>query len=230
MSCMEHFFEDRDVMFEALAVRISERLAVAVEQKGEATFVVSGGSTPAPLFERLSMIDIPWEKITVTLADERWVPMSDKDSNEAMIMEKFLVGHAAKARMVGLYTGEPTPAEGMEACSQRLEQLPRPFDVVFLGMGNDGHTASLFPEGDNLLRALEAPEHIPCYAMNAPGAPQPRITLTLSTLLNCNDLLLICTGNQKLDVFRKAEQDGPVEELPIRAAIRSGQLSFYWAP
>ena len=230
MTCKEHFFEDRAVMFEALTVRICERLARGIEQNGQATFVVSGGSTPEPLFERLAAIDIPWDKVTITLADERWVPPSNKDSNERMIKAKFLVKHAARARFVGLYTGVPTPEEGMAACGQRIEQLHRPFDVVFLGMGNDGHTASLFPEGDHLEQALTAPADVFCYAMNAPGAPQPRMTLTLSALLDCKDLLLICTGDEKLEMYHKAQQEGPVEALPIRAAIRSGGLSVYWAP
>lgn len=219
-------------MFPQLANRIVVKLRESIAARGKASLVLSGGSSPLPLFERLSQTDLEWDKVDITLADERWVEPDDEASNERMIRTILLKGKAAKGNFIPLKTPFPTPEEGAEACQGNLEAMTRPFDVVLLGMGNDGHTASLFPGGDRLSEALDPPEGRLCMPMNAPGAPQPRITLTLPALLQCRDLVLLCTGQGKQDTFKTARGNGPVEEMPIRAVLRQKKqgIAFYWAP
>lgn len=219
-------------MFSQLSDRIRGKLSDGIAARGYASLVLSGGTSPLPLFDRMASWDVPWDKITITLADERWVDIEDDASNERMLRQHLLKGKAAAASFVSLKSDHPTPELGEPTCQQRVQAIRRPFDVVVLGMGNDGHTASLFPNGDNLCRALEADEQLLCSAMNAPGAPQPRITLTLPTLLACRDLILLCTGQAKQDVFKKALGKGEIAEMPIRGVLRQNKqsLAFYWAP
>jgi 6-phosphogluconolactonase len=148
-----------------------------------------------------------------------------------MIRETLLTGKAANARFITLYAGQATPASGEAACAASLAQVPRPFTTVMLGMGTDGHTASLFPGGDNLTHAL-ADDAPPCLGINAPGAGEPRITLSLPVLRDTDHLILLCTGEEKRAVFQKARRTGPVEDMPIRAFLSppAPRLHFYWAP
>ena len=148
-------FPDQDSLLSTIAEEVAGRLSAAVEERGSASLVVSGGRTPEALFQRLSRAEIPWSKVTVTLADERWVPESDPDSNAALVKRTLLQGRAAEARFLPLYGGEETPEAGQAACEQRLEEIERPFDLVLLGMGEDGHTASLFPGAETLQAALD---------------------------------------------------------------------------
>ena len=188
-------FPDQDSLLSTIAEEVAGRLSAAVEERGSASLVVSGGRTPEALFQRLSRAEIPWSKVTVTLADERWVPESDPDSNAALVKRTLLQGRAAEARFLPLYGGEETPEAGQAACEQRLEEIERPFDLVLLGMGEDGHTASLFPGAANLQAALDPEGTGLCLPMRAPGAAQPRMTLTLPALLNSRNRLLLITEN-----------------------------------
>ena len=227
----EHLFDHRERLFDRLTDELVKQLKTDVAQQGQASLVVSGGSTPKPLFTRLATRGLPWHKIHVTLADERWVDEKHPRSNARLVRETLLTGKAKAANFISLYTGHHTPYDGEEACAQALQALPRPFSAVLLGMGDDGHTASLFPHGDSLNLALEktAP---PCLAMNAFGADEPRITLTLPVLCDTRQLVLLCTGENKRAVFNRARREGPVIEMPVRAFFRppAPQLHFYWAP
>ena len=229
----EKRFEHRSAMFDTLAREVTESLAQAIDQRGEATLVVSGGSTPKPLFDLLSGADLDWSKVTVTLADERWVDKAHKDSNGLLIRETLLRDRAAAARFVSLKTEDPSPEQGEPELEDRLQRdLKAPLDFVLLGMGTDGHTASLFPGGDQLARALNAPGGVRCCAIRAPGAPQARMTLTAPFLLKSRQIAVLCTGETKARVFSDALAPGPKEDLPIRAILRQGRtpVTFYWAP
>lgn len=128
-----------------LADLIAANLSTSLRKRNAASLVVSGGSTPAPLFDALSTRELDWSRVTVTLADERWVPADHKDSNEALVRNRLLVGNAASAAFVSLYEPGCSPIEAQSVVAQRLGSMPLPFDVVLLGMGNDGHTASFSP-------------------------------------------------------------------------------------
>ena len=193
--------------------------------------------SPSPVWTRpvLSKLGkdrgVDWEKVRVTLVDERWVPETSDRSNAALVNETMLQGPAAVARFVPLYAGGDAPdAAALGRTASQLADLPSPFDAVILGMGSDGHTASFFPGGDNLAAALTEPG--PVVSMRAPGAGEPRVTFTLPRLLETAALYLHIEGDEKAAVLETALGDGPVEEMPIRAVLRQERvpLTIYWCP
>jgi 6-phosphogluconolactonase len=216
----DHLFETLDSLSTTLAALIAAQLRAALEARPAASLVVAGGRTPAGILARLSNETLAWDRVFVTLTDERWVGADDPASNAEMLQKTLLVGTAARARFVPLYTGAPTPDEATGSVSAGLATLPRPFDIMVLGMGDDGHTASLFPGADNLGAALAPKNGQLCIAIRAPGAPQPRITLTLPTLLDARSLFVLFTGPSKRRTYELACKSGPIEDMPIRGVLR----------
>lgn len=217
----------KEALAEKLAGDVARHLHQGIEQRGEATLVVSGGSTPAPFFKALSDIEIDWSKVKVTLADERWVPPDHESSNEKLIRECLFVNQAASATFVSLYSDVATPDDGWSVCQQVIESIDRPFDVVVLGMGDDGHTASLFPDTKGLSEACALDTEKLCWPMYPTHLKEARMTLTLAALLDCRQLILHMTGQSKSDVFNKALVDG---NLPISSVLSaaSDRLQVYW--
>ncbi len=217
---------------QALAARLAEDVAgwlqQGVEQRGSASLVVSGGSTPAPFFEALSLQQIDWQNITVTLADERWVGKDDALSNEKLVRETLLVNAAVVAKFLSLYNGAATPEDGWQACDDALRALPNPYDVVVLGMGGDGHTASLFPATDGLADACDLATNKLCWPMHPSHITEARMSLTLAALLDCRQLVLHITGEDKRQVFQKSVAG---EDLPIASVIKAAasRLKLYWS-
>jgi len=224
-------FADKPTLAKELAEAIADRIRTAIAERGSAAIAVSGGSTPGKFFNALGKTkDIEWDKVVVTLVDERWVDETSDRSNALLVNEKMLQGPAAVARFFPLYSGgdAPTP-EAIAKTNALLADLPQPFAAVILGMGNDGHTASFFPGGDTLDEALTAKG--PVVSIRAPGAGEPRVTFTLPRLLETDGLYLHIEGDEKAEVLDKALGDGPVEDMPIRAVLRSGApVSVYWCP
>jgi 6-phosphogluconolactonase len=225
-------FGDREELAQALAETVAERLSSGIAGRGIASLAVSGGSTPAKFFAALSHHeDIVWEKVVVTLVDERWVHDFSDRSNARLVKGALLRGPAIEARFVPLYSGgDELDAAAIERTNAAVADVPQPFDAVILGMGNDGHTASFFPGGDNLREALEGAG--PALAIRAPGAREPRVTLSLSRLLQTRGLYLHIEGEEKAAVLEKALADGPVEEMPVRALLRQTQtpVTVFWSP
>jgi 6-phosphogluconolactonase len=225
-------FADRDELAKALASAVADDLRAGIAQRGAASLAVSGGSTPAKFFSRLGRIkDIEWDKVIVTLVDERWVPETSDRSNANLVNTRMLQGPAAVARFVPLYQGGEAPdVTTIAEADAAIANVPDPFDAVVLGMGNDGHTASFFPGGDTLAEALNGEG--PVLALNAPGAGEPRVTLVLKKLLKTRSLYLHIEGEEKAAVLDKALADGPVEDMPIRAVLRQDEkpLTIYWCP
>ena len=223
---------DSGKLAEELATYIVNRLNKAVSERGTASLVVSGGTTPVQLFEELSDRDLPWEKVYITLADERWVEPDQKDSNEALVRSHLLKNRAAAARFVGLKTPDTTASEGEKECAERLKEIPRPFDILILGMGGDGHTASLFPGAEKLHEATSMDSGRTCMGIAPITAPHERMTLTLPTLLDSKEIIIHITGEEKRKVFEKAAGDGPETEMPIRFIIRQDKVpvTVWWAP
>lgn len=224
-------FADKPTLAKELAEAIADRIRAAIETRGQAAIAVSGGSTPGKFFQALGKTrDIDWSKVIVTLVDERWVDETSDRSNALLVNEKMLQGPAATARFFPLYSGGDSPTEAAVARTNALmAELPEPFAAVILGMGNDGHTASFFPGGDTLGDALTAEG--PTLAIRAPGAGEPRITFTLPRLLQTDGLYLHIEGDEKAAVLDTALGDGPVEDMPIRAVLRSGApVTIYWCP
>jgi 6-phosphogluconolactonase len=222
-------FKDKQQLAEALAEAVAANLKAAVKARGVASLAVSGGSTPARFFQVLSLrSDVPWEKVAITLVDERWVDESSDRSNARLVKANLLQNRAAIANFVPLYQGGATPDPVRAGRAQA--GVPQPLDVAILGMGNDGHTASFFPGGDNLEEALTAEG--PIVAITAPGAGEPRVTLTLKRLVAARALYLHIEGEEKVKTLEKAEAEGPVEDMPVRAILRQTQtpLTIYWCP
>jgi 6-phosphogluconolactonase len=222
-------FSDKQQLADALAEAIAANLKAGIAAHGKASIAVSGGTTPVAFFQALSRRDdVQWEKVTVTLVDERWVDETSDRSNARLVKQSLLQGRAAAATFVPLYQGGEVPDAAKASAAQAA--VPRPLDAAILGMGNDGHTASFFPGGDTLSEALTAEG--PVIAIRAPGAGEPRVTLTLKQLLAAKALYLHIEGEGKVETLRKAEAEGPIEDMPVRAILRqtATPLTIYWCP
>jgi len=214
----ERIFEAREALAETLARDVADELARAIEAKGRATLAVSGGTTPKLFFEKLSVIDIPWGRVSVTLVDERQVPESSERSNARRVRQHLVQNKAAAARFVPLVDNPDA------------ENIPA-FDVAVLGMGNDGHTASFFPGGDTLAEAIDAETRKRLIAITAPGAGEPRLTFTLPVLAQAGRLALHIEGAEKKQVLKQALAEGPQEDMPVRAVLRGpAPVTLYWCP
>jgi 6-phosphogluconolactonase len=169
-------FQNTSELTTHLADTITADLRRAVEARGLASLVVSGGRSPVPLFEKLRVQALDWARICVGLVDERWVEPNDPDSNERLVRENLLKDAAAAARFAGLKNAAPSPDLGAVSAWETYARVPRPFDVTVLGMGDDGHTASLFPSSPNLESALNPTAIAGCVGMRSPTPPQARIS------------------------------------------------------
>jgi 6-phosphogluconolactonase len=225
-------FTDRTSLVNELSDRIGSLLTAGITDNGQASLAVSGGSTPVELFEQLSGLDIPWQDVVITLVDERWVEPADNDSNEHLVRTHLLKNRAADATFIGMKNGATTAGAGENECEQRLHNIARPFDVLILGMGGDGHTASLFPGAEKLAAATDMNSGRNCMGIAPVTAPHERMTLTLPAILDSRQIILHITGEEKKQVLDKAMQDGPTRDMPIRFILRQQMtpVTVYWAP
>ncbi|GIZ13467.1 6-phosphogluconolactonase [Pseudomonas sp. NCCP-436] len=217
---------DAGQMAEALALRVAGALRQAIEARGSATLVVSGGRSPVAFFEALAQQSLPWAQVLVSLADERWVPVNHASSNEALVRRHLLRGAAAEARLFSLYQVAGCLEQAAELADAAFADLPQ-IDVLVLGMGDDGHTASLFPHSPLLEQALQTEGSRRVLPMLAPVEPRQRLTLTLSVLGRARLPLLAIQGPAKLATLAEALEPGEVASLPIRAFLHS-PLEIYW--
>ncbi|MDW9854160.1 6-phosphogluconolactonase [Sinorhizobium meliloti] len=232
MSANMHIFENPSALAEALADDVGARLAAAIAARGAASLAVSGGSTPKAFFRSLSRRELDWSKVTVTLVDERFVPPENDRSNHRLVADNLLQDGAAEARFVPLYQAAETAEAAAAIASERTASLGAPLDVVVLGMGTDGHTASFFPGGTRLEEALDPTTPRGVITMEAEGAGEPRLTFTFSSLQDAGYLVLHIEGSGKKEVLAQAEASGDEAEMPIRAMLRraASPLQIYWAP
>ncbi|MDF2178767.1 6-phosphogluconolactonase [Aliiglaciecola sp. CAU 1673] len=212
------------------AARIASILENAIQSRGVASLIVSGGRTPQEFFAQLSQRDLDWPKVTISLADERWVDVDDAASNEKMVREHLLVNKAASARFVGLKNAQQSAEQGVDACCQAVNSIPAPFDVVILGMGEDGHTASLFPCSAQITAGLDLKYPKSCLAVQPTTAPHWRMSLSLAKLLDANHHFLHLTGDSKKAVLEKALAGDDELEMPIRAVLSRADVELIWAP
>lgn len=223
-----HELADGKTLAATLARDVAERLRAAIAAKGQACVVLSGGRSPVPFLERLAAEALDWSKVTVSLADERWVPVEHADSNAGLLARHLLKGAAAKARFIGLYQ----QAENLELAAanadQALADLPA-IDVLVLGMGDDGHTASLFPNSPNLDDGLAASSPHRCLPMLAPSVPHQRLSMTRTLLASAGFIALAVQGPNKLATLRAALAGNDLTEMPIRAFLHD-PLDIYWCP
>jgi 6-phosphogluconolactonase len=225
-------FSDADSLSRTLAEQIASNLRSALASRGLASLVVSGGKSPIKLFELLRAEILDWSRVCIALADERWVDPSDAGSNEKLLRDVLLQGPASAARFQGLKNGAPTPDMGAVSAWETFARVPRPFDAVVLGMGDDGHTASLFPGSPNLASALNPFAVAGCVGMRAPVAPQPRLSLNLSALLDSRRVVILITGAAKWHTYAAASAPGPESDMPVRAVLRQTRtpVEVMWSP
>lgn len=210
----------------AIAAHIATSLRAAIAARGQASLAVSGGKSPIPLFEALREWDLDWSKVTVVLVDERVVARDHADSNTALVARHLLQGRAAAARFLPFFR-ELAPtfnAEVLDAlvrdAEDRIATLPWPLDVAVLGMGEDAHTASLFPGAPGYARAIATDQRLAWVVPDT--APHARLSFTLSALLAARELVLSIAGESKLAVYRRAAQKAD-EALPISLVINQTQ-------
>lgn len=214
----------------ALAEAVADILRQRLAETGRASLVVSGGSTPVPFFDHLSKADLDWPRVTVLLADERWVPESDPASNARLVRTHLLQNGAEGAEFLSLKTPVPDPEQALPDIERRLAELELPLDVLVLGMGTDGHTASLFPDAPELPLALKPCGGHRVALMTPPSQMHPRITLTLPVLESARFTALHLKGADKLDTLASAAANpDDWQHMPIRAFLRPG-LTIYWSP
>lgn len=223
----EHQHDDPAAGTAALADAIVGRLRTALAERGEASLVLSGGKSPIPLFERLRVAELDWSKVWITLADERWVTPDHPDSNEGLLRTHLLRDAASNARFVPLKSEHDTAAEALADRTAALAAIPRPFDVVVLGMGEDGHTASLFPGAAGLAAAMDPTGSTVLAAIDPPAyAPHPRITLTLTALLDARVVMLAIAGAAKRAVYEQARDAVSAPTLPIARLLAQPKLTL----
>ncbi len=229
-----HAFGDFETMVSELAAEIVRRLGAAVIARGRASLVVSGGTTPGPLFDALAKSEAPWANVTVTLSDERWVAPSSDRSNEKLVRARLLVGRASAAQFVPLKTAQANAVDAEQEASAAIAAVPRPFDVVLLGMGADGHTASLIPNSGGLARALDRADPNLAHAIEPPASTGmgPRMTLSLRALLDSHWIVLMIHGAGKKTAYDTAATGKDILAMPVRGVLRQKDVpvSAYWAP
>ena len=210
-------FSNTSALNDDFANRLVSILQQAIAERGEAYLVVSGGKTPQALFNTLSQVDLAWDKVTVLLADDRWLDDQQTDSNERLVKATLLQHNAKAARFVSLYANVASAFEGVAQVLPRIASLPT-FDAVILGMGEDGHTASLFPCSAQITDGLA--DNAPAVlAVQPQTAPYQRMSLSLPRLLDSRNIFLHLVGSNKLAVLNKAMGEPDVLAMPIRAFL-----------
>jgi len=229
-----HFntFPNGTALAQALADRVAEELSSAVTARGRASLAVSGGSTPKAFFQALSVKPMAWDKVKITLVDERFVSETNDRSNHKLVAQNLLQNEAAKAKFIPLYHAVADVEDAALVATGDMRNVGSPFDVVILGMGGDGHTASFFPGGNNLERALKPSTPRSVITMEAQDAGEPRLTFTFSALQDARLLVLHIEGEAKKPVIDRALAEGATSALPIGRVIAAAasDTEIYWAP
>lgn len=222
--------KSRTKLEEELANVLSEALRTAIASKGTASLLVSGGSTPLELFKRLSAVDLDWEKVSISLVDERFLPDDHPDQNGAMVKATLLQNKAAKATFIPLVLDANDAQNNLAQAREAVQAIPRPFTAVVLGMGTDGHTASLFPDAQELDRGMDLNTEEELIIPAQQKAPHERITFTRRALLTTEHLLLHCYGAEKKSVLEAARYNTTYRPYPIEAFLHQDEaaLQVYW--
>jgi 6-phosphogluconolactonase len=198
----------------AVAEFVADRLRRSIETSDQASMAVSGGRTPVGVFSLLSETDLAWDQVFLTTIDERWVSTEDEASNERLVRDHLMQDKAARARFTGMKTDHHSPKQGRNECAERISRLPSPLDMVYLGMGEDGHIASLFPGSPALSDndALVVPGI-------APQEPTARMSLSLEVLAQAREVCLHLVGDAKRQVYQRSVSARADPNLPFAALL-----------
>lgn len=221
----------REEIVRQLVDDISSSLQEDILKSGAASLLVSGGSTPVPMFELLSQQDIEWDKVFISLVDERWVPNDHQDQNGSMVLSNLIQNKAKSAHFVPLVHDSENEVKNLAMARVAVTELPRPFSVVVLGMGNDGHTASLFPDAPELIGGMDLSSNEDLISTHPKSAPHSRITFTRKSLLDANCLMLHIHGMEKHRVLEAAKRESQFSNYPITGFIHQvkSELKIYWS-
>lgn len=226
-------FQEFDTPAEA-AVAAGKRIVNALHRRLEthdsATLVVSGGTTPAPVYDYMAHKELDWHRIHVLLSDERWVPADHADSNEKMLRDALEKSRASYAQITSYFDADSSPEDRCAELEKELGELPLPFTSVLLGMGDDGHFASLFPDDVNLQTAIDLQSSRGFVPVDTGSSPHRRVSMTLAALLRCDEILLLVSGAGKRAILEQAADPG--SELPIAHLLRQLRVpvDVFWAP
>lgn len=218
-----HDYPDRDLLALDLAEVLADRLMSGLHHRERVCLAVPGGTSPGPVFDALSQVHLDWDRVDIMLTDERWVPEDSPRSNTALVRQRLLTGPAAAARMIPLYADGARPEDRLDDLTRGI--VPHlPIDVLLIGMGADMHTASLFPGADRLEEGLsdKAPILLP---MRAPGAPEPRVTLTAPVLRGALDTHVLIMGDDKKTAIEKAAKLTP-KEAPVACLLDGANIHY----
>lgn len=227
---MEQLFETREAASAAAAKRITDALRRRLDAQASASLVVSGGTTPAQCFADLSTQDIDWQRVGVLASDDRWVPADHDDSNEKLIRETLLTGKAAAADFMPYYAPNLSIDARCEELNRDIRFAPFPFACSLLGMGADGHFASLFPDAANLAAGLDLESANFCLPVETTASPHSRVSLTLAALSRSDEIVLLFFGKDKWDVYEAAKSSNdqyPVSRLLLQ---KRAPVHTFWAP
>jgi 6-phosphogluconolactonase len=211
---------------QALASTVAKALQEGLRHRGKASLIVSGGRTPSLFLNVLSSHMIDWANVDVSLADDRWLPADHADSNEHLVRQHLLRGPAAAARFVSLVNSAVTPEQHLLAAEQSLLQMSHPYDAVVLGVGDDGHTASLFPDADDITAALNLQKAQHLAVITPKAAPYQRITLTLRALLDARSLMILIEGSSKRTALENAAH-GDSSKFAINTLLQQKSLPVH---
>ena len=223
-------FESREAASLAAADRIVVALGRRLDAQDEASLVVSGGTTPAACLTALAGRELDWSSVHVLLSDERWVPPTDDASNERMVRETMLKDRAAAAELLPMYADDASPDEQAAALDSAIRSLPFPFSAVLLGMGADGHFASLFPDAEGLELGLDTESMTLCMPIRTAASPHPRLSLTMAALLRADEIILLIFGDDKRETLEAAMETD--SDLPAARLLRQKRapIIVHWAP
>lgn len=230
MSLTEEFFDSQSLASAAAAERVADALKKRLVDQPQASLVVTGGSTPENCYQLLAKTALPWDRVHIVLSDERCVPVDHEASNEGMIRRLLMTERAASANLVSIYAKELAPDDQCDAITEKLNSMPTPFSMSLLGMGEDGHFASLFADFDRLNEGLDPDSDQRCMLLRTAASPHPRITLTMSTLSRSNEILLLFFGATKRKIYERAKL--PDCDYPVSRLLQQQQTPVHtiWAP
>lgn len=227
---MEYFFDTREQASIAAAKHIATALDRRLQEQKAASLVVSGGTSPVQCFEALRHANIDWSRIGIIPSDERWVPGEHDDSNDKLVRNNLLLNGAASADLLPFYSTESTVEERAAALDKEIRFAPFPFACSLLGMGTDGHFASLFPDAENLEEGLDLESSKLCLPVQTEASPYPRISLTLAALSRSDEIVLLIFGDDKRKIYEKAKAGNA--RYPVTRLLRQKRapVNVYWAP
>lgn len=223
-------FATREEASDAVAERIVDTVERRLDVQKETAFVVSGGTTPGDAFARLATADIDWTRVNVVLSDERWVPADSPDSNEKLVRDTLMKQRAANAHLLPVYDAEASIEERCDVLSESIHLRYLPFACALLGMGADGHFASLFADSNSIDDALELDSKTMCVPVTTAASPHARVSLTLSALSRSDEILLLFFGDEKRGVYDKALQSRNGFPLSHLLLQKRAPVNAYWAP